>query len=63
MRLEPIIARDWVVRRTLDRLREVLFGGSPRQAIAYLLESEDISEAELDELERLIETRRNRREK
>ena len=62
MRLKPAVARDSVVHRTLDRLGEVLFGGSPRQAIAYLLKSDDISEAELDELERLIETRRNRRE-
>ncbi|HEX6813637.1 MAG TPA: BlaI/MecI/CopY family transcriptional regulator [Planctomycetota bacterium] len=61
MRLRPIVARDSVVRRTLDRLRDSLFGGSPREAIAYLLDSEKISEAELTELRQLIDARRARR--
>jgi predicted transcriptional regulator len=63
MRLKPSVARDSIVRRTLDRLREHLFGGSPRHAIEYLLRSEEISESELDELRTLIEARRNRRKK
>lgn len=60
-RFRPSVARESVVRRTLDRLREDLFGGSPRQAIAYLLGSEEISEEELDELRGLIEARRRGR--
>lgn len=61
MRLRPTVARDSVMRRTLDRLRESLFGGSPRQAIAYLLDAEEISADELRELRQLIDARRNRR--
>ena len=61
MRLRPTVARESIVRRTLDRLRESLFGGSPRQAIAYLLDAEEISADELRELRQLIDARRNRR--
>jgi BlaI family transcriptional regulator, penicillinase repressor len=60
-RLKPVINRESVVRRTLDRLQRSLFGGSPRQAIAHLLKSEQISAEELDELQRLIQARRERR--
>jgi predicted transcriptional regulator len=61
MRIRPTVARDSVIRRTLDRLRESLFGGSPHQAIAYLLDAEEISADELRELRQLIDARRNRR--
>jgi hypothetical protein len=32
-----------------------LFGGSPRQAIAYLLKNEHLDEAELKEIRRLLD--------
>ena len=58
VRIQPIVARESVVRRALDRLRQDLFGGSPREAIAYLLAAEEISGEELDDLRLLIEARR-----
>jgi BlaI family transcriptional regulator, penicillinase repressor len=61
MRIKPSVERESVIQRTLDRLRKDLFGGSPRQAIAFLLHAEEISEAELDELGSLIEQRRKGR--
>ena len=63
MRVRPTVERDSVMHRTLDRLRENLFGGSPRQAIEYLIGTEEITESELDELRALIETQRKRRKK
>ena len=63
MRVRPAVERDSVMQRTLDRLRENLFGGSPRQAIEYLIGTEEITETELDELRALIEARRKRKKK
>lgn len=57
MRIKPAVEREPVIRRTLARLRDSLFGGSPRQAIAFLLASEEISDDELDELGSLIRNR------
>lgn len=57
LRIKPAVDREPVIRRTLERLRDSLFGGSPRQAIAFLLAAEDISDDELDELGSLIRNR------
>lgn len=61
LRLRPVVAREAVVGRTLDRLLATLFGGSPRHAIAHLLKSGQIDEAELDEIRALIDARRGRK--
>ncbi len=55
--------RPAVARRTLGELLTPLFENSPRRAIAYLLEDEDISDSELDEIRRLIEARRGGKKK
>jgi BlaI family transcriptional regulator, penicillinase repressor len=54
-RLRARVSRDAVAGRTLRGLVGSLFGGSPRQAIAYLLKSERLDEAELKELRRLLD--------
>ena len=57
-RLRARVTRDAVAGRTLRGLVGSLFGGSPRQAIAYLLKSERLDEAELKELRRLLDEHR-----
>jgi BlaI family transcriptional regulator, penicillinase repressor len=57
-RLRARVSRDAVAGRTLRGLVGSLFGGSPRQAIAYLLKSERLDEAELKELRRLLDEHR-----
>lgn len=56
-RLRAVVNRDSVARRTLKGLVGTLFGGSPRQAIAYLLKDEDIDEADLAEIRRMIDSK------
>jgi len=53
----PTIKREAVARRSLKDLVESLFHDSPQQAIAYLLDEADITDAELDELRRMIADR------
>jgi BlaI family penicillinase repressor len=57
-RLRARVTRDAVAGRTLRGLVGSLFGGSPRQAIAYLLKNERLDEAELKELRRLLDEHR-----
>jgi len=57
-RLRPTIERDSVVRRTLKSLVAGLLGGSPRQAIAYLLKDENLNDADLEEIRRLVDSQR-----
>lgn len=57
-RLRALVNRDSVARRTLKGLVGTLCGGSPRQAIAYLLKDEDIDEADLAEIRRMIDSKR-----
>jgi len=54
-RLRARVTRDAVAGRTLRGLVGSLFGGSPRQAIAYLLKNERLDEAELKEIRRLLD--------
>jgi BlaI family transcriptional regulator, penicillinase repressor len=54
-RLRARVSRDAVAGRTLRGLVGSLFGGSPRQAIAYLLKNERLDEAELKEIRRLLD--------
>ena len=57
-RLRALVPRDFVARRTMRGLVRSLFGGSPQQAIAYLLKDENIGEADLDEIRRMIDSKR-----
>jgi len=57
-RLRPTVERESVVRRTLKNLVAGLLGGSPRQAIAWLLKDENLNDADLDEIRRLIDSQR-----
>ena len=57
-RLRPLVTRDAVARRTIPTLLAHLFGGSPRHAIAWLLRSETIDDAEMAEIRDLLATKR-----
>jgi BlaI family transcriptional regulator, penicillinase repressor len=57
-RLRARVSRDAVAGRTLRGLVSSLFGGSPRQAIAFLLKDERFDEAELKEIRRLLDAKR-----
>ena len=52
----PLVSKRAVARRTVRQLLSNMFGGSPRQAIQFLLEEESMDERELDEIRRLIES-------
>lgn len=56
--LRPTIQRECVARRSLSELLSGLFKNSPRQAIAYLLDDADMSDAELDEIRQMIDARK-----
>jgi BlaI family transcriptional regulator, penicillinase repressor len=57
-RLRATVSRDAVAGRTLGGLVASLFGGSPREAIAHLLNDERLDEAELAEIRRLLDEKR-----
>lgn len=57
-RLRALVNRESVASRTLKELLGILFGGSPRQAIAYLLKEQDIDEADLEAIRRIIDKKR-----
>ena len=56
----PTVPRETVARRSLSDLVDTLFQDSPQQAIAWLLDDADITDADLDELRRLIEARKRK---
>jgi len=51
----PLVKPETVTRRATRELVERLFGGSAAGLVAYLLKSERIPAAELDEIRRLID--------
>jgi predicted transcriptional regulator len=57
-RLQPTTPRDSAARRSLKSLLTSWFGGSTQQAIAYLLDDEEISQADLEQIGRLLKARR-----
>lgn len=63
LRFRPRVEREDVAGRSLRKLVGNLFGGSPRHAIAWLLREENMADAELDELRRMIEARKRREER
>ncbi len=52
------VSRETVARRSFRELLPSLFQGSPRQAIAHLLADTDISDSDLDEIRRMIDSRK-----
>ena len=60
--LRPTVQREAVARRTLRSLLSSLFEGSPKQAIAYLLDDTRISESDLNDIKRQIEARKRQGE-
>jgi predicted transcriptional regulator len=63
VRLRPSVERDSVIRRTLKSLVAGLLGGSPRQAIAYLLKDDNLNDADLEEIRRLIDSQQSNSQK
>lgn len=57
-RFRAAVPRESVARRSLKDLLASLFRGSPREAIAYLLDDADMSDADFEEIRRMIESRR-----
>lgn len=55
-RLRATVKRESVARRTLKNLVAHLLGGSPRQAIAYLLKDEQMTDSDLEEIRRLLDS-------
>jgi predicted transcriptional regulator len=62
-RLRARVTRDAVAGRSLRGLVANLFGGSPREAIAHLLQDERLDDAELKEIRRLLEEKRREKGK
>ena len=55
----PTLAPENAKRSALSHLIKTFFGGSTSQVVAALLDNPDLSEAEREELARLIEKTRN----
>ena len=55
VRFRPRISKRTVARRSVRQLLRNMFGDSPREAIEFLLEEEDIDRTELDEIRRLLD--------
>ena len=58
LRYRPRVSREAVAGRSLRKLVSTLFGGSPRHAVAYLLQEGDLEDADLEEIGRMIEAHR-----
>ena len=56
--LRSTVPRESVARRSMKELLAPLFRGSPKQAIAHLLDGHDISDEELEELSDMIARRK-----
>ena len=55
IRFRPGVTKRSVTRRTVKQLLSNMFSDSPREAIAFLLEEENIDASELDEIRRLLD--------
>lgn len=58
--LRPTVQRRAVEHTTLKSLLASFFEGSPRQAIASLLDASKVTNEDLDEIRRMIEARKRR---
>lgn len=56
------VSRESVARTLLGEWTSSLFRDAPQQAIACLLDSADIDEADLDEIRRMIDDRKKKQE-
>ncbi len=56
-RWKPKVSREAVARRGVKELLATLFDGSPRQAIAYLLDEEPLSDADRTAIRTLLAQR------
>jgi len=56
--LRPTLEREAVARRSLRELLTSLFKDSPRQAIAYLLDEASITDSDLEEIRRMVNSKR-----
>lgn len=59
-RLRATVSRNDFAARTLRRITRRLLGGSPRHAIACLINDHDIDEADLEAIQALIKERKKR---
>ena len=57
-RLRAVVTREAVAKRSLTSVVSGLFGGSPQNAIAYLLKDEQLDEGDLDEIRRMLDERK-----
>ncbi len=57
------VPRQAVAKRSVNELLRRLFEGSPRQAIAHLLNEEEVSDSDLDEIRRMINARTRKKGK
>ena len=57
LRLRPTVSRASVAKRSLRELLASLFQGSPQQAIAHLLKEEDLSDDDMAEIRRILDSR------
>ena len=55
IRFRPGVSKRSVTRRTVKHLLSNMFSDSPREAIAFLLEEENIGAEELDEIRKLLD--------
>ena len=55
IRFRPGVSKRSVTRRTVKQLLSNMFSDSPREAIAFLLEEENIGAEELDEIRKLLD--------
>lgn len=59
-RFRPIVSRDAVAKRSLRDLFASMFQGSPRQAIAFMLREDELSQSDVAELRRMLDEKRSR---
>jgi predicted transcriptional regulator len=62
-RLRAAVPRATVAGRSMKTLVRTMFRGSPQHAIACLIREEAIDESDLEEIRRMLEARRKRKEK
>lgn len=53
----PLVSRDHIQKAALSSLAEKLFGGSRKALFSALLEDEDLTDEDIDDLRRMIENR------
>lgn len=62
-RVKPVVSKREVARRSLKQMLSSLFDGSPREAISFLIEEEDIDQKDLKELRSLLDDFRKKARK